>query len=149
VKRLLLFFALLLVPSAAFADCVVFLHGYARAPTSFSIMSRVFLRKGYETVKVGYASKKGEIPALAETTVPEAVEQCSDGSKVHFVTHSLGGILLREYLATHKIEHLGRSVMLGPPNQGAQIVDKLEKLKAFKKLSGPALQALRTGLVVI
>ena len=146
VKRLLLFLGLLLMPSAALADCVIFLHGYSRSATSFSIMSQVFSQKGYQTVKIGYASLEDQIPTLAKTAIPEAIKQCEgDNNKIHFVTHSLGGILLRKHLADHEVLRLGRSVMLGSPNQGAKIVDKLEGFEVFNKLSGPALKSLRTG----
>ena len=61
-------------------------------------------------------------------------QRCNDS----FVTHSLGGILVRAYLYEHNIENLGNVVMLGPPNKGSQIVDKLHQLPGFKLINGPA-----------
>ncbi|MEP3631407.1 MAG: alpha/beta hydrolase [Hyphomicrobiales bacterium] len=146
MKRLLLTALLTLAPTVAMADCVVFLHGYARSPASFSVMEKVFQHKGFDTTKVGYPSKELEISELADIAVPEAVERCEGkAGNIHFVTHSLGGILVRDYFARQSIDRLGRIVMLAPPNDGSAIVDKLGKTKLFKKLSGPALLALTTG----
>ncbi|MEP1442645.1 MAG: alpha/beta hydrolase [Hyphomicrobiales bacterium] len=146
MKHLLLTALLTLAPTVAMADCVVFLHGYARSPASFSVMEKVFQHKGFDTTKVGYPSKELEISALANAAIPEAVKRCEGkAGNVHFVTHSLGGILVRDYFARQSIDRLGRIVMLAPPNDGSAIVDKLGKTKLFKKLSGPALLALTTG----
>jgi len=65
--------------------------------------------------------------------------------KVHFVTHSLGGILVRQYLLHHQIDNLGRVVMLGPPNKGSEVVDKLRDFPGFRFINGEAGLEMGTG----
>lgn len=125
-------------PPAHAEDCVVFLHGLARTAASMEKAAAVFEDSGYAIANVDYPSRRLPIEELAPLAIETGVDECPSGSVVHFVTHSLGGILVRYYLEENEISNLGRVLMFAPPNQGSGVVDSLRNVPGFKLINGPA-----------
>lgn len=127
------------------SDSVILLHGLARSDKSMKKLEQALLQKGYRVHNVSYASTRNNIEQLAEEAIGPALKLCPAEHSLHFVTHSLGGILVRQYLLHHEIDNLGRVVMLGPPNQGSEVVDKLRDFPGFRFVNGEAGLELGTG----
>jgi len=129
-------------------ECVILLHGLARSAASMEKLADRLTAEGYVVANVDYPSRKHDVEKLAFMAVDKGLAMCnkSKPAKIHFITHSLGGILVRQYLQHNSIESMGRTVMLGPPNGGSEVVDKLNNVPGFKIINGPAGLQLGTGV---
>jgi pimeloyl-ACP methyl ester carboxylesterase len=126
-------------------DGVVLLHGISRTARSFRKMQTALESTGFATLNLDYASRRKALEALAEDIHP-AIQRFADGldGSVHFICHSMGGLLARVYIARYRPKRLGRVVMLGTPNSGSEIADRLKDFGIYRAFFGPAGQQLGT-----
>ncbi len=108
-------------------------------------MQKAIEAAGFAALNLGYDSRSKPLQSLAEDIHPaiQRFAQDIDGS-LHFVAHSMGGLLARVYLAKYRPPSLGRVVMLGTPNGGSEIADRLKNLAVYRAYFGPAGQQLTT-----
>jgi len=128
-------------------DYVVLLHGLGRTAFSMKRMEHYLKNRGYRVINVSYLSTRFSVEQLADNYLRGLLEKQTPDStaKIHFVTHSLGGILIRQYLSNHSLTNLGRVVMLAPPNQGSEIIDHLKSSPWVRNVLGPARLELGTS----
>jgi len=132
--------AVSLVPLWASADCVVLLHGLARTANAMNKLESTLAEREFNVANIDYPSRHKTIEELAPLVINEGVRRCEEfgPNKIHFVTHSMGGILIRYYLESNEIDNLGHVVMIAPPNKGSEVVDNLASVPGFALVNGPA-----------
>lgn len=135
------------VTAADTSECVVLLHGLNRSWRAMRPLAEALQEAGFATANIDYPSQSGSVEEIAPLAVGLGLNKCraTGATRIHFVTHSLGGILLRYQNEQSPIPDLGRVVMLGPPNQGSEIIDKTRDWPGFEMLTGDAGAELGTG----
>lgn len=146
---------LMLVPAAHSAsqpppeirEHVILLHGMARTRRSMSALEHYLSLAGYAVFNTGYPSTTETVETIAARHLDDMIAQCRarGAARIHFVTHSLGGIVVRQYLQNHKLPSGSRVVMISPPNQGSELADALKDFIFYKWIYGPAGQVLGTA----
>lgn len=149
MKKIAPILALLFVCAANLhaSEGVILLHGLCRSDASMKKMESKLTDAGFIVLNIDYPSRTAAIETLSEAAIGGALQDArlQKCTKIHFVAHSLGGILVRSYFKRHEDARLGRVVMLGPPNKGSEVVDILGSWWFFKTLNGPAGNELGTG----
>jgi triacylglycerol lipase len=101
---------------------------------------------GYAVENIDYPSRSMNIDGLSSYLGQELRECCLEGERtVHFVTHSLGGIVVRYYLEKHPLDNVGRVVMLSPPNSGSELADLLNDIPVVNEHTSESRLQLGTG----
>ncbi len=147
-----LFFFFIIGCSSSFAsegsgktETVVLLHGLGRTAKSMVYMEERLMAAGYVVYNYDYDSRKNEIGYLVDD-LQKFLEACclQKGNSLHFVTHSLGGILVRALIAEKIPDNLGKVIMLSPPNKGSEMVNYIKDSSLLKNIFGPASMQLGT-----
>jgi hypothetical protein len=134
-------------PEKGKTEFVLLLHGMGRTRFSMRKVARFLEDRGYKVMNISCPSTTEPIPVIADTYVKQAIDTCmkQGADKIHVVTHSLGGIVIRQYLQNNSLPDGSRIVMLGPPNKGSQVADFLMDFFLYKWAMGDAGQSLGTN----
>lgn len=122
---------------------VLLLHGLGRSSKSFASMAKALREDGYTVVGFDYPSTRLSLPGLV-SFLDSTLKSLEGIESIDVVCHSMGGLLVRTFLMEHSEPRFRRMVMLGVPNKGAQIADRLKSNVLFKAVLGPAGQQLVT-----
>ena len=121
-------------------ESVFFLHGFIRRPYCMKKMEKPFQKEGYNTCRWGYPSREKTIEQHAAALLVdlEKTAQKNPGEPINFVTHSLGGIIVRAALSNPDCPYeatIGKVVLLSPPNRGSQLAHRLRRLGIVRKVT--------------
>tara|TARA_R110001592_G_scaffold79054_5_gene236798 strand:+ start:14899 stop:15579 length:681 start_codon:yes stop_codon:yes gene_type:complete len=131
-------------------EMVVLLHGIFRSKLDMHFLNNLFAKNGYSTLNILYPSREQNLEDLSDFVHDKIINSpdYTENTTLNFVTHSMGGLITRYYIARRKPKYLGKVVMLGPPNTGSEFADWLSETKVlapiFKTVFGPAGQQMTT-----
>lgn len=120
---------------------VVLLHGLGRTSASMRKVRRALEQAGLKTHSWAYPSRHHRLQGHVEAFRQWLSDQDFDGP-VHFVGHSLGGLIIRGTLATDPPVAVGKIVMIATPNQGAGVVTRHGNNRFSRLVFGQPLEDL-------
>ncbi len=125
-------------------ETVVLLHGIAMPAWVLHRLARRLAAAGYRVVNQPYPSRALTLEQLAHEHLPAALRAAGAAAapRLHFVGHSMGAVIVRLHLRDHRPANLGRVVLLGPPNAGSAVADRLGRSALCRWLVGPNLSRL-------
>jgi triacylglycerol lipase len=128
-------------------DCVVLLHGIGMRSYVMKRLESALRADGYRVVNFSYPSRRMSFEELAGTYLPAQLHKhdVARAPRLHFVTHSLGSLVVRKLIQDARPAHLGRVVMIGPPNHGSTAADAAQENALLRKFLGGNLLRLGTG----
>lgn len=125
---------------------MILLHGIARSSRSMANLARALHAAGFAPVAIDYPSRTQPIAALADQIHPVIARIAHEAdAPLHFVGHSMGGLVARAYIAAHRPEQLGRLVTIATPHGGSEVADLLERCPLYRRFYGPAGLELTTA----
>lgn len=119
---------------------VILLHGFFMRPITLLPVERALRQAGYATMAPPYRSRLHPLEQIVEDLLP-VLRRAEDGP-VHFVTHSMGGLVARALIARARPQRIGKVVMLGPPHAGSEWIDLLARARIARAYFGPAEDVL-------
>ncbi len=131
-------------------ELVILLHGILRSKTDMLFLRKFFEKNGYNTLNILYPSREKNLEDLSDFVHEQitASPHYNEHTKINFVTHSMGGLITRYYIARQKPKNIGKVVMLGPPNTGSEFADWLTETEIlaplYQKIFGPAGSQMTT-----
>ncbi len=125
-------------------DYVIILHGIARSSNHMKSLAKILEKSGFSVINLDYPSTSCNLEDLTDIIHQKIFTYIASDKKIHFVTHSMGGLLVRALIKKYQYKSLGKIVQLAPPNHGSEIADLLKNFWLYKKIYGPAGQQLIT-----
>lgn len=126
-------------------DYIILLHGLGRTAASMRDIGYTLAKNNYRVTNINYPSTEHTIEWLAEKHLQPKITALDTNTPVHIITHSMGGVITRYYLANNTIDNLGSVIQLAPPNQGSEAADLWNKNIKKQTLLGPALPQMTSN----
>ncbi len=124
---------------------IIMLHGLAETKNIFKPLWRKALQEGFLAAAINYPSTRKNLNAHVKQ-INFLLNHLEDVQEVSFVTHGIGGIILRKLLLAkepwqQKLK-IGRVVQVAPPNRGSALMTKMAEFSLCRKILGPVLSEM-------
>ncbi|SCX76597.1 alpha/beta fold hydrolase [Nitrosospira sp. Nsp13] len=123
--------------AAADQDTVVLVHGLWMHGWVMRLMGMRLQRCGFHPVFFSYPSMRNSLSQNA-LLLSNFVANIA-APRVHFIGHSLGGLLVLQMLAEYPQQRVGRVILAGSPYSGSRVARKLSRIAPGRYILGRSM----------
>lgn len=131
------------LPAVRPGETVVLIHGLWMPAQVMKVLARRLRHAGWTTKIFSYSSRHASLRQNAANLAAFLRE--IKAPRVHFVAHSLGGLVVMRYLQDYPEQRPGRVVVMGTPYGGSHVVRCLSRHALGRWLCGMSLQEALLG----
>jgi pimeloyl-ACP methyl ester carboxylesterase len=127
---------------------VVLVHGFMDTRFHLFFMEKRLVDDGYRVINKTYPSVTMSIEECADylaRVIERGTEDIDGPYELDFITHSMGGLVARCYLAKYDPPQARRLVMIATPNRGVTKAELVARLPLADRVLGPALMEMAQG----
>lgn len=125
-------------PDHAEASALIVVHGLWLGPWAMNWLARRLAKEGLRVFRFGYASTGNSLDDNAAALARFA--RNIGASRIHWLGHSLGGVLICRTLSEHGCGGDGRVVTLAAPLRGSFAAERLARFTAGRVLLGRSIR---------
>lgn len=129
------------------SEIVVLVHGFFKDYRDMDYLNHYLKKQGYNLASPMFPTTMGSLVECSHklSTYIDNLNLSPDDT-LHFVGHSMGGLIIRHCLAFRNINHLGRCVLIATPNQGSFLADIALKFLRYSPINPfKSMSSLRTS----
>ncbi len=118
---------------------VILVHGLFRTRRNMRYLRDGIQALGYEVYVASVPTTLSSLASCVEALHHQLEKRINSHKDIYFVAHSMGGLIVREYLAKYQPNHVSRAVFIGTPHQGSRLASILLKIPLVSKLFKPLI----------
>ena len=118
-------------------ELIVLVHGFFRTYRHMAYLEAGLREAGYRTFSARLPALLRSLDDCAAALGEQIVESAAGAGRIHFVAHSMGGLIVREHLYRAGCERVGRCVFIATPHRGSTLADIFGRVPLLGRVMRP------------
>jgi len=119
-------------------EVVVLLHGSCGSNKNMECIADSMRILGYHIYSMEFNSSLNNSTDAAKTLSPRVKYISSRHKKIHFIAHSMGGLIVRKILSEINLKNVDKVIQIATPNHGSELATFFKGNWLYKKIYGKA-----------
>ncbi|MEW5824041.1 MAG: alpha/beta fold hydrolase [Pseudomonadota bacterium] len=122
----------------------ILVHGFNKGSRDMRYLARGLFERGFSVLSVELPTTFGSLDQAVRALARQIDPAVARHRRIHFVAHSLGGLITRAYLAQRKAQNTGHCVFIATPHGGSPLAALAHRIPLYSAVFRP-IHPLRPG----